>query len=84
MIYLDIATLPSNVQHAIKQGEPLSIVDKQQNFVTVLAQPSYANGDFNYDLERMKKAVASAKNAVPVPPSALENFESFDEWLKSV
>ena len=35
--------------------------------------------DFNFDLERMKKAVESKR--IPIPPEALESEEAFDKWL---
>lgn len=35
--------------------------------------------DFNFDLERMKKAVESER--IPIPPEALESDEAFDKWL---
>lgn len=37
---------------------------------------------FNFDLERMKKAVNSP--SVRVPDYALESFESFDAWLNDL
>lgn len=50
-----------------------------QVIVTVLPKKSYANGDFNFDLEMMKKAVECP--SVEVPKSALQDFESFDKWV---
>ena len=35
--------------------------------------------DFNFDLERMKKAVESER--IPIPPEALESDEAFNNWL---
>ena len=35
--------------------------------------------DFNFDLERMKKALESKR--ILIPPEALESDEAFDKWL---
>ena len=36
---------------------------------------------FTYDLDAMKQALSQTK--IPVPKSALESEESFDDWLNS-
>lgn len=36
---------------------------------------------FTYDLNAMKQALSQTK--IPVPKSALESEESFDDWLNS-
>lgn len=46
-----------------------------QVIVTVLPKKSYANGDFNFDLEMMKKAVEAPVVDVP-------KFESDEDFLK--
>lgn len=35
--------------------------------------------DFNFDLERMKKAVEAKR--IPIPPDALESDQAFENWI---
>ena len=47
-----------------------------------LKQPSKpVVSSFTYDLDTMKQALSQTK--IPVPKSALESEESFDNWLNS-
>lgn len=47
---------------------------------TTTNQPSYAKGDFNFDLERMKQAVESPR--AEIPKEAMQDLDSFDAWMK--
>lgn len=52
------------------------------------AQPSYAKGDFDFDLERMKEAIGEtdengrAKNTVEIPKSAMKDLATFQQFLR--
>ena len=55
-----------------------------ESLITQLVQqdadkPSYAKGDFNFDLERMQQAINSGR--IEVPSSALTDIDAFDKWL---
>ena len=56
-----------------------------ESLITQLVQqdadkPSYAKGDFNFDLERMKQAVEAPTVAVP----HFDNDEDFLVWLENL
>ena len=56
-----------------------------ESLITQLVQqdadkPSYAKGDFNFDLERMKQAVEAPTVAVP----HFDNDEDFLAWLENL
>lgn len=78
----DIALLPESLQMQIRQGETVVISDAGKAVAMVNPAPSYANGDFNFDLNEMKAAVESG--GVPVPKSALADVEAFDDWLRKI
>lgn len=86
-MFIELATLPIEMQQQflkVKQGEQL-IITQQGEIVTTATinqQPSYANGDFNFDLQRIKKSVDSGR--IDIPKSALTDIDSFDNWLNTV
>lgn len=50
------------------------------NIQSSYIQPSYAKGDFNFDLERMKEAVNAPR--AEIPKEAMKDLDSFDAWIK--
>lgn len=54
--------------------------DDVQVIVTVLPKKSHANGDFNFDLEMMKKAVEAPVVDVP----KFESDEDFLNWFDNL
>ena len=82
---IELTTLPLEIQEQIqriKQGEQIIITDqgKVMTCATVDTQPSYANGDFEFDLERMKQAVEAPTVAVP----HFDSDEDFLAWLENL
>lgn len=77
---VELSMLPLEVQKQLQKGEIVQIVDKGKAFGQMVKQPSYANGDFNYDLDRMKQAVASG--GVEVPKGATKNLDHFTKWIE--
>lgn len=91
---IELTTLPLEIQEQIqhiKQGEQIIITDqgKVMTCATVDAQPSYANGDFEFDLERMKQAIGEtdengrAKHTTTIPKGLAKDKEAFRAWIKA-
>ncbi len=89
---IELTTLPLEIQEQIqriKQGEQIIITDqgKVMTCATVDTQPSYANGDFEFDLERMKQAIGEtdengrAKHATTIPKGLAKDFDAFHQWM---
>lgn len=81
MITLD---LPQKTEQALIEkatAKGMSVEDWATAILTANAhqQPSYANGDFDYDLERMKDMMDC--KFVPMPKGAAKDLDSFEKWL---
>lgn len=88
-----ILDLPPNIEQLVLEQAKKQGVTAQTWIIQTLKQattPSYANGDFDFDLERMKEAIGEtdengrAKHTVAVPNWALTDLASFNKWLASV
>lgn len=88
-----ILDLPPNIEQLVLEQAKKQGVTAQTWLIDAIqtkAQPSYANGDFDFDLERMKEAIGEtdengrAKHTVAVPNWALTDLASFNKWLASV
>lgn len=77
---IEISTLPPAIAEqilTIKNGNTVQFADNGEVFARLteeIKQPSYAKGDFDYDLERMKKAVEAPYVTVP-------DFDTAEELL---
>ncbi|MFW2177974.1 MULTISPECIES: hypothetical protein [unclassified Moraxella] len=78
---VQIHTLPAIVQEYIQKGESIELITNGQvigKFVATAPQsPSYAKGDFSFDLQRMKKAVEAPYVVAP----DFKSDEDFFSWL---
>lgn len=82
---IELATLPQTLQQQIVLQQPIAITDKGKIIATVNPTKSYANGDFNFDLARMERAVESGlNNPIAIPKSALADIDAFDNWLDKI
>lgn len=87
---IELATLPPAIQQQIlqiKADEVVQFVDNGKLIKTAqFSEPkSHVNGDFDFDLARMKLAVESGlSNPIQVPKSALTDIDAFDRWLDEV
>lgn len=88
-----ILDLPPNIEQLVLEQAKKQGVTAQTWLIDAIqtkAQPSYANGDFDFDLERMKEAIGEtdengrAKHTVAIPNWALTDLASFNKWLASV
>ncbi|MDO4450776.1 MAG: hypothetical protein Q4B79_07465 [Moraxella sp.] len=60
---------------------PPVVVEQKMNLKNDKAvQPSYAKGDFDYDLERMKKAVEAPYVVMP----KFDNDDDFFAWVENL
>lgn len=86
---IEISSLPPVLEKAILQGEAVEFAQNgkvirrlNDNSPTIATQnhaKSYANGDFNFDLEQMQKWVESGEVAVP----KINNTDEFLTWLNN-
>lgn len=91
---IELSHLPMIVQQQIltaKSDEIIQIVDNGQVIknIHLLEPKSYANGDFDFDLERMQQAIGEtdenghAKHTITVPKGLAKDKEAFREWVKA-
>lgn len=86
---IEISSLPPVLEKAILQGEAVEFAQNgkvirrlNDNSPTIATQnhtKSYANGDFNFDLELLQKSIDSGEVVVP----KLRNSDDFLAWLNS-
>ncbi|OOS23565.1 hypothetical protein [Moraxella pluranimalium] len=77
---IDIATLPMAVQEQIANLQaPLAITQNGKLIATLNPTPSYTNGEFDYDLNRMKAMMDTEFKPMP----DFENEEAFLAWVHS-
>lgn len=84
---IEISSLPPVLEKAILQGEAVEFAQNgkvirrlSDNSPTIATQShakSYANGDFNFDLELLQKSIDSGEVVVP----KLRNSDDFLAWL---
>lgn len=81
MHFFAFDALPIELQHRLNAGEMISIIKEDKPFAIISQnKPSYAKGDFDYDLERMKKAVKSPFIRAP----KLDTPEALLEWMDNL
>lgn len=84
---IELAVLPTEIQQQIlhiKQGEQIIIAQQGEiiKTATINEQPSYAHGDFNFDLNSLQQSIESGR--IEVPKSVTKDMESFDKWLDEI
>lgn len=81
----ELSMFPVEFQQQLLNNQSVQIVHNGQLIAQLNTPKSYAKGDFDYDLERMKQAVESGlAHPIHVPKSALKDIEAFDKWLNEV
>lgn len=87
-----ILDLPPNIEQLVLEQAKKQGVTAQTWLIDAIqtkAQPSYANGDFDFDLERMKEAIGEtdengrAKNTIAIPKGLAKDKKAFREWVKA-
>lgn len=77
---IDIALLSAHIaEQVMNTKEPIYFAKDGQVIGSVSSVPSYAKGDFNFDLERMTKAVEAPRFDMP----KFESDEEFLAWVNS-
>ena len=83
---IEVSTLPPAIAEqilTIKNGNTVQFADNGEVFARLteeIKQPSYAKGDFDYDLERMKKAVEAPNVVMP----KYDNDDDFFAWVENL
>lgn len=83
-MFIELSLLPPAVQEQIltvQEGNTVAFTQNGQVIATVnqaVQQPSYANGDFDYDLERMKYMMDTKFIRVPY----FDTPEELLEWTE--
>lgn len=80
-MFVELSMLPPEVQKQLQKGELVQIVDHGKVIGQMVKQPSYAVGDFNFDLERMKQHIDCG--FVEVPQGVAKDLDSFTHWIES-
>ncbi|WP_169798136.1 hypothetical protein [Moraxella oblonga] len=68
---------------SVKNGNPVQFTNNGEVVLTLteeIKQPSYAKGDFDYDLERMKQAVEAPYVVMP----KFDNDDDFFAWVENL
>lgn len=78
---LELSLFPIEFQQKLLKNKSVQIVDNGKVIKTVeFSEPkSYAKGDFDYDLERMKYMMDT--EFVEMPKGAAKDLETFEQWL---
>lgn len=81
---IDINVLPAHIAKQVLECQEPIYFAKEGQIINAIATPlpNDDDGEFNFDLDEMKKMVESPR--IEVPKSALTNIEDFDNWLASV
>lgn len=87
-----ILDLPPNIEQLVLEQAKKQGVTAQTWIIQTLKQatnPNYTNGDFDFDLERMKEAIGEtdengrAKNTIAIPKGLAKDKKAFREWVKA-
>lgn len=78
---LELSLFPVEFQQQLLKNESVQIVDNGKIIKTInFDEPkSYAKGDFDYDLERMKYMMDT--EFVEMPKGTAKDLETFEQWL---
>lgn len=81
---IDIDVLPAHIAKQVLECQEPIYFAKEGQIINAIATPlpNDDDGEFNFDLDEMKKMVESPR--IEVPKSALNSIEDFDNWLASV
>lgn len=82
---IELSILPPMVVEqimSVKNGNPVQFTNNSEAVLTLteeIKQPSYAKGDFDYDLERMKYMMDT--EFMEMPKGTAKDLETFEKWL---